>query len=88
MQITSMTQAPRQYLGLEHVYADVDDVGQQLLIVEDLLEVLLDGVSDLVLRGQEHGEVLRLLQGLGVGHHLQELGRPASHSAFRGLHCV
>lgn len=36
-------------------------------------ELLLEGVSNLVLGGQEHGQVLGFLKALGITHHLQEL---------------
>ena len=59
---------------LEEVDAEVDDVGQELLKALDLLQVLLEGLGDLVVVGQEQDHFLRLPQRLWVGHHLQELG--------------
>lgn len=39
----------------------------------DGLQLLLESVSNFVLRGQEHTEVLALLKTLSVAHHLQKL---------------
>lgn len=64
------------HFGLVHVHADVDHVGQQVLVAGYLFQVLFDGVADFVLGRQEHGQVLGLLEGLGVGHYFQELGGP------------
>lgn len=73
----------RQVHGsLKHVHCEVDDVRQQVLIARDLLQVLLDCVPDLVLGGQEHGQVLGLLQSVRVCHYLQELSRPSQHNKF------
>ena len=43
---------------LEHLLADADDVAEKVFVVFDLLQVVLEGVSDLALGGQKHGQIL------------------------------
>ena len=55
-------------------YTQSDDVTEQVLVAGNLLQHLLQVVADFVLRGQEHGEILRFLKRLRVGHDLEKLG--------------
>ena len=50
---------------------DVDDVGEKVVVALNLLQLLLDGGSDFVVRGEEHGQILGLLQSPRVGHDLE-----------------
>ena len=64
------------HLVLKHGDSKVDDLTDEVLRVGYLGESFLECVTDAVLCGEEHGEVLGLLQHVRVGHHLEELGRP------------
>ena len=64
------------HLILKHGHREVDNVAQEFLIVGNLLQRVLERVADLVLCRQEHRQVLRLLQRLGVRHDLQKLSCP------------
>ena len=65
-----------EHLVVVHVHADGDDVGEQLLVPVDGEQGALQVIADLVLGGQEHRQVLGLLQRRRVRHHAQELRRP------------
>ena len=60
---------------LKHLLTNVNDIRQQFVEAVNLLQLFLQGHAHFVLRRQEHGEILRLLQRLLVLHHFQKLGR-------------
>jgi len=62
------------HVAVIHRDGKVNDVTQQVIVADYFLQRLLQRVAYLVLSGQEHREILRFLQCLWVGHHLQKLG--------------
>ena len=78
-------------LALEHGEASVDNVAEKLFVVLDDFQCVFQVVSDLALSGQEHGEVLGLLQSVTVRHHLEKLRRSSVGGVVvlhRGLHVL
>ena len=57
-----------------HQQANVDNVTNEFLVALDLFQCLLQLLPYTALLGEEHGEVLGLLDGLRVRDHLQKLG--------------
>ncbi len=60
-----------------HTHTHTKCLTEEVFIGGYCCELLLEGVTNLVLCGQEHREVLGLLKALGVTHHLQELSSSA-----------
>ena len=65
------------------VHTEVDDVSEQLVGGGHALQRRLHAVTHAVLGRKEHRQVLRLLQRLRVGHHLEELRRPGGTTTNR-----
>ena len=78
-------------LALEHGEASVDNVAEKLFVVLDHFQRVFQVVPDLALGGQEHGEVLGLLQSVTVRHDLEKLRRSSVGGVVvlhRGLHVL
>lgn len=64
-----------EHLLIEHMNSKVYNLANQLLEARNLFQSVFYGVTNLVLRGQEHREILRFLKGVRVRHDFQELRR-------------